>query len=64
MLHFLFLFRGLQLPEEVQPVGGLCLVAVDCQRHCEGQHHSDQNVLCGNVVVGAVPEQEKNSFKT
>ena len=61
MLHLLLLLGGLELPEEVQPVGGLCLVAVDGQRHREGQHHGDQNVLSGNVVVGAVPEQINTS---
>ncbi len=55
VFHFLLLLGGLQLPEEVQPVGSLSLVAVDGEGHREGQHHGHQYILGGDVVVGTVP---------
>ena len=64
VLHLLLLLCGLELPEEVQPVGGLCLVAVYGQGHREGQHHGYQHILGRNVVVRTVPEHKKKYLAT
>ena len=64
MLHLLLLLGGLQLPEKVQSVGGLRLVAVDGQGHREGQHHGDDDILSSDVVLGAIPVCTSNYSST
>ena len=46
---------GLELPQEVEPVGGLRLVAVNDERDDEGVDDGDHEKLGRNVVVGKFP---------
>jgi hypothetical protein len=54
----------LKFPQEVQPVGGFCLVAVNDEGDDEGVDDGDHEVLGGDEVVRQFSEKMKQkSFK-
>ena len=58
VFHLFFLLGRLQFPEEVQPVGGLGLVAMYHQSHHKHRQDPTHQVLGSDVLWGHVPENE------
>ena len=59
MFHLFFLVGGLELPQEIQAVSRLCLVAMNHQSHNESNDNKYDKIFAGQKFLRQFPAKKR-----